>query len=73
MAAPRFLFRGVNNGGAMNLLAGEAQVKKKIIIIIIFSIYIYNFHVIYNTTILYNNLKKILTFERSLRQQSLDA
>ena len=51
--------KGVNNGGAMNLLVGEAWVKKKMIID--------------NTTILYNNLKKILTFERLLRQQSLDA
>ena len=55
-----FLFKGVNNGGAMNLLTGEAWVKKKMIID--------------NTTILYNNLKKnILTFERSLRQQLLHA
>ena len=35
MAALGFLFRGVTNGGAMNLVAREARVKNKMIIIII--------------------------------------
>ena len=40
MAVPGFLFKGVNNGGAMNLLVGEAWVKNKMIIFYFYFLYI---------------------------------
>ena len=64
MAASGFLFRGVNNGGAMNLLAGEARVKNKMIIIFFFSVYItFTLYTkqLYCTIILKNiNIRKIV-------------
>ena len=41
MAVPGFLFKGVNNGGAINLLAGEAWVKNKMIIIIFLFLFMF--------------------------------